>query len=182
MVENNQRLGADSASPINSSPRAIPRLTDEERQHFRSRLSNRWLFIRTNNSNAGGSSVASVTRRIGRLMLLSRNAHQRHIRESEELRERCYHLEQELENTKLQISQLRGIVQLVANETDRSNRNNREMVRCFDTWGRDRLSHDNIRDLRRLRGMVHDIVTSVDLNGPERIGNIDDDLSDAGSD
>ena len=69
----------------------------------------------------------------------------------------------------------------MANETERAKNNVHELVRCFDTWARDPLDFPMIRDPRRLRGMVHDIVTSVDFSGPGRIGNIDGNGSDIGS-
>ena len=51
----------------------------------------------------------------------------------------------------------------------------------IDTWARDPFDFPMIRDLRRLRGMVEDIVSSVDFSDPGRIGNIHDNCSNIGS-
>ena len=95
---------------------------------------------------------------------------------------KCLRLENDLEFANRNLAQLHSTIQLLACQTDRANNNVRELVRCFDTWARDPLDFPMIRDLRRLRGMVDDIVTSVDFSGPGRIGNINDNGSDFGSD
>ena len=56
------------------------------------------------------------------------------------------------------------------------------MARCSGTEGYDRLSHDRMRDLNRLRGTVDDVFASVGLDRRERIDSINDDLSDVGND
>ena len=115
-------------------------------------------------------------------MVESKEAHQRHTGNTEELRLKCLRLENDLEFANRNLAQLHSTIQLLACQTDRANNNVRELVRCFDTWARDPLDFPMIRDLRRLRGMVDDIVTSVDFSGPRRIGNINDNGSDIGSD
>lgn len=63
-----------------------------------------------------------------------------------------------------------------------ANSNIRKLVRCFDTCARYPLDFPVKCDLRRLRGMVHDIVTYVDFSGPGRFPNINRYGSDIRSD
>ena len=113
-----------------------------------------------------------------KLIIESTEAHQHHTENTEELRLKCFLLENELEFANRDLPQLHSTVQLLATETDRANSNVRELVRCFDYWARDPLYFPMIRDLRRLRGLI----TSVDFSGPRRIGNINGNNSDIGSD
>ena len=116
------------------------------------------------------------------LMIESKETHRRYTEDNKELRSECLRLENELEFANRSLAQLHSTLQQLENETDRTNNNVRELVRCFDTWARDPLDFPIIQDLRSLRGMVQDIFTSVGFSGPGRIGNINGNGSDIGSD
>ena len=107
-------------------------------------------------------------------MVESKESHVRHTENAEELCLRCLRLENDLELANRNLAQLHSTVQLLAIQTDRANSNVHELVRCLDNWAIDPLYFPMIRDLRRLRVVVHDMVTSVD--------NINGNRSDFGSD
>ena len=67
---------------------------------------------------------------------------QNHCRENELVRESCKGLIKSLKSVKLQLAQLIGLVQIFTNEANLLDRNNRNIVRFFDSWIWDVLSEN----------------------------------------
>ena len=157
-----------------SDSKIIAKAGNKCKKYVGARRSCAWVHSRPNSGSSTKYSMARPPRLGGQTkqFVESKEAHRCHTENNEELRSKCIRLENELEFANQNLAHLHSTVQLSASQTDCANSNVRELVRCFDTWARDLLDFPMIRDLRSLRGMVHDIVDSVDFSGPRSIGNI----------
>ena len=139
MDAQNTKKSLPFGSGVTCSSKIIEKPQLKSKKYMGARRSCAWIHIRANTGPSTKQSPARLSR-VGVLknfMLESKEAHQRHTKNTEELRLKCLHLENDLEFANRNLAQIVSTVQLLASQADRANGNVRELVRCFDTLVRD---------------------------------------------